>query len=77
MDYTGGMGAKEHVNSDLAKHRRAAGLTQEQLARLVDVTRQTIIAIEKGNYVPSVLLALKIAKVFNTSVERIFYYEDK
>ncbi|USN96716.1 MAG: helix-turn-helix transcriptional regulator [Candidatus Nomurabacteria bacterium] len=71
------MGAKEHVNSNLAKYRRMSGLTQEQLALHVNVTRQTIIAIEKGNYVPSVLLALKIAKVFNTSVERIFYYEDK
>ena len=71
------MGAKEHVMSNLARHRKAAGLTQEQLAERVDVTRQTIIAIEKGNYVPSVLLALKIACVFNTTVERIFYYEDK
>lgn len=63
--------------SNLARHRKAAGLTQEQLAQRVDVTRQTIIAIEKGNYVPSVLLALKIAKLFKTTVERIFYYEDK
>ena len=71
------MGAKEYVMSNLARNRKATGLTQEQLANRVDVTRQTIIAIEKGNYVPSVLLALKIAKVFNTTVERIFYYEDK
>ena len=71
------MGAKEHVNSSLSRYRRTAGLTQEELARQVDVTRQTIIAIEKGNYVPSVLLALKIAKLFNTTVERIFYYENK
>ena len=70
------MGAKEHVMSHLTRHRKAAGLTQEDLARRVDVTRQTIIAIEKGNYVPAVLLALKIANVFNTTVERIFYYED-
>lgn len=63
--------------SNLARHRKAAGLTQEQLAERVDVTRQTIIAIEKGNYVPSVLLALKIAKEFNTTVERIFHYENK
>jgi putative transcriptional regulator len=71
------MGAKEQVMSNLVRHRKAAGMTQEDLAQRVDVTRQTIIAIEKGNYVPSVLLALKIANVFNTTVERIFYYEDK
>ncbi len=71
------MGAKESVKSNLARHRRLANMTQEDLAQRVDVTRQTIIAIEKGNYVPSVLLALKIAKIFNTTVERIFYYEDK
>lgn len=71
------MAVKESVKSSLARHRRSANMTQEELAQRVDVTRQTIIAIEKGNYIPSVLLALKIAKVFNTTVERIFYYENK
>lgn len=52
--------------------RTKAGLTQEELADKVEVSRQTIIAIEKGNYTPSVLLAIKIAKVFKTSVEEIF-----
>jgi len=47
-------------------------MTQEAFAERVDVSRQTIIAIEKGNYTPSVLLALKIAKVFNTPVDAIF-----
>lgn len=47
-------------------------LTQEELANKLGVTRQTIIAIEKGNYTPSVLLALKIAKFFNKKVEDIF-----
>ena len=46
--------------------------TQEQLAEAVGVTRQTIIAIERGNYVPSVLLAIKIAKFFKKSVEEVF-----
>ena len=46
--------------------------TQEELARTVGVTRQTIIAIEKGNYVPSLLLAMKIAKYFKKPVESIF-----
>ncbi len=53
--------------------RKAAGLTQEDLAVAIGVTRQTIIAIEKGNYVPSVLLALKIAQCFKVELEEVFY----
>lgn len=52
--------------------RIKAKITQEDLGRIVGVTRQTIIAIEKGNYTPSVLLALKIAKYFKKHVEDIF-----
>lgn len=52
--------------------RKRKGITQQELANKVGVTRQTIIAIEKGNYVPSVLLAIKIAKYFKTSVEKLF-----
>ena len=52
--------------------RQERGLTQEELGRAVGVTRQTVIAIEKGNYVPSVLLAMKIAKLFKKSVEEVF-----
>lgn len=67
---------KDHtiVNS-VRQARTAAGLTQDELAARVHATRQTIIAIEKGNYVPSVLLALKITKVLNKTVEDIFRYE--
>jgi len=70
------MAIKQKVSSRLFEHRRAITLTQEQLALQVDVTRQTIISIEKGNYVPSVLLAMKLAKACNVSVEEIFYYEN-
>lgn len=52
--------------------RRERRLTQEELAAAVGVTRQTVIALEKGNYVPSVLLALKIAQFFSRPVETIF-----
>ena len=48
------------------------GITQEALADKMQVSRQTIIAIEKGNYTPSVLLALKLAGFFNIPVEKIF-----
>ncbi len=52
--------------------RRKAMVTQEELAGAVGVTRQTIIALEKGNYIPSVLLALKVARFFSSPVEKIF-----
>ena len=47
-------------------------MTQEELAGVLGIKRQTVIAIEKGNYSPSVLLALRIAKFFNVKVEDIF-----
>lgn len=50
-------------------------MTQQQLAEKVGVTRQTIVAIEKGNYSPSLELAFRIARVFNLSVEEVFYVE--
>ncbi len=63
---------KESVTNCLQEYRTKANLTQEDLGKKVGVTRQTIIAIEKGNYTPSVLLALKIAKVLRLPVEQIF-----
>ena len=52
--------------------RREAGLTQQGLATAVEVSRQTIIAMETGDYAPSVYLAIKIARVLNTSVEALW-----
>lgn len=52
-------------------------LSQEALAEAVGVTRQTILSIEKGKFVPSTLLAIKIARFFNKSVEEIFYLIDE
>jgi putative transcriptional regulator len=53
----------------------ANDMTQEDLAKATGVTRQTIIAIEKGNYVPSLMLALIIARFFKKNVEEIFYVQ--
>ena len=64
--------AEEQIKNTVQTLRRSQGLTQEALANEVGVTRQTIIAIEKGNYTPSVLLALKIAALFSVAVEDIF-----
>ena len=51
-------------------------MTQQELADKVGVTRQTIIAIEAGKYAPSLLLAFRIARVFNATVEDVFQYEE-
>lgn len=60
------------VRNTVQEWRSRAGLTQEELAEKVGVSRQTIIAVEKGNYTPSVLLALKVARFFKVPVEKIF-----
>lgn len=56
--------------------RAIAGLTQEELAKKVSVSRQTINAIELTKYVPSTVLALKIARVFDKKVDEIFTLEE-
>lgn len=62
----------ETISNKVNTYRLKSGITQEALAEKVGVTRQTIIAIEKGNYTPSVLLALKLADVFSATVEELF-----
>lgn len=60
------------VSNKVQELRTAASITQEELAERVGVSRQTIIAIERGNYTPSVMLALKLARYFKRNVEDIF-----
>jgi putative transcriptional regulator len=62
----------ECIKNEVSKLRVDMGVTQEDLAEKVSVSRQTIIALEKGNYTPSILLALKIAGFFKVPVEKIF-----
>ena len=57
--------------------RKAAGYRQEDLARALCVTRQTIIAIENDKYDPSLVLAMKLARFLQTTVEELFQMEDK
>ncbi len=64
---------KEGIENNVYTIRMKTGITQENLSEEVGVSRQTIIAIEKGNYVPSVLLAIKIARFFKKPVEEVFY----
>lgn len=63
----------ETPHNQIASTRKSADLTQAQLAELVGVTRQTIIAIEKGNYTPSVLLALKLSRALKQPVGELFW----
>ncbi len=62
----------EVIKNSVSQLRLKKGVTQEEFGEAVGVTRQTVIAIEKGNYTPSVLLAIKIAKFFKQPVEKIF-----
>jgi putative transcriptional regulator len=65
------------VTNTLRAHRFAKGeMTQQQLADLVGLTRQTIIAIEQGRYAPSLEAAFRIARVFGVGVETIFQFND-
>lgn len=60
------------MNNKIKQLRQDQNLTQEDLATALGVSRQTVIAIEKGNYTPSLLLAMQTAKFFNQSIEEIF-----
>ncbi len=62
---------KNHIESIRKQHK----ISQQELADALEVTRQTISSLENGRYNPSITLAFKIAKFFNTSIEEIFIYE--
>jgi putative transcriptional regulator len=64
------------MKNNIRIERAIKNITQAELAELVAVSRQTINAIESNKYVPSTLLALKIARVFGKSVEEIFHLEN-
>ncbi|MEI6436240.1 MAG: helix-turn-helix transcriptional regulator [Bacteroidota bacterium] len=64
------------MKNNIRVERAILNITQEELAQRVNVSRQSIHAIENGKYVPSTILALKIARVFNKPVEVIFQLEE-
>lgn len=63
------------MKNRLEEIRKENGITQEDLARAVEVSRQTIGSLENGRYNPSIILAFKIARFFNLTIEEIFIYE--
>lgn len=64
------------LSTKLKEYREANKLKQADLAELVGVRRETIVNLEKGKYNPSLKLAMDIAKVFRTTVEELFSYDD-
>lgn len=68
---------KENILNRVYEFRSKRGITQQELADAIRVTRQTVIAIEKGNYIPSVLLAMRISQFFKEPVEKIFIFHKK
>lgn len=68
--------SKTHVTNRIRELRFHAGeMTQQELARRIGVSRQTVVAIEKARYSPSLELAFRIARVFETPIESVFRYE--
>lgn len=64
------------MKNRLEEIRKSNGITQEELASIVEVSRQTIGSLENGRYNPSIILAFKISKYFRVSIEDIFIYEE-
>ena len=66
------MKPRHDIRNLVRPHRLLKGMTQQELADQLGVTRQTVLSIEKGKYTPSVALALRLAEVFDVSVETLF-----
>ncbi|MBP3339054.1 MAG: helix-turn-helix transcriptional regulator [Lachnospiraceae bacterium] len=64
------------MKNNLEKLRKEKGIKQEELALAMEVSRQTISSLESGKYNPSILLAFKLAKFFEMSIEEIFIFEE-
>ncbi|MDD4142509.1 MAG: helix-turn-helix transcriptional regulator [Bacteroidales bacterium] len=64
------------MNNDIRVERARKKITQQELAEIVGVSRQTINAIESGKYVPSTVLALKISRYFERPVDEVFWLEE-
>jgi len=65
------------LKNRLEEIRRERGIKQEELADILEVSRQTIGSLENGRYNPSIILAFKIANYFNMRIEEIFIYEEE
>lgn len=73
VSFTGGVS----LNNRIRELRGAYPLTQDELAEMLGVSRQTIISLEKGRYNPSIMLAYHISKVFGRTIEEVFIFEEE
>ncbi len=64
------------MENRIREYRKKSGITQEELAEELGVTRQTIISLENGKYCASLLLAHKAARKFGTAIEELFIFEE-
>lgn len=64
------------MKNKLEEIRKEKGITQEELANALEVSRQTVGSLENGRYNPSIMLAFKIARFFDLSIEEVFIYEE-
>ena len=71
------LGGRHILKNRLEEIRKQRGVTQEELAAALEVSRQTIGSLENGRYNPSIILAFKIARHFGLSIEEIFVYEEE
>lgn len=71
------IGRSKVVKNRLEEIRKQRGIKQEELATILEVSRQTIGSLENGRYNPSIVLAFKIAHFFEMSIEEIFIYEEE
>ncbi len=65
------------MKNKLEELRKKKGINQEELANILEVSRQTISSLENGKYAPSIFLAFKISNYFKLPIEEIFIYEEK
>ena len=70
-------GGRKPVDNRLEELRKERGIKQEDLARELGVSRQTISSLEKGRYNPSILLAFKIARRFGLQIDDVFIYQEE
>ena len=66
----------DFMKNKIAELRKERSMTQMDLAKAVQVSRQTIISLENGKYNPSIILAYKLAKIFETTIEELFIFEE-
>lgn len=65
------------MNNRIEEIRKEKGINQDELAKTLGVSRQTISSLERGRYNPSITLAYKIAKYFNLTIEDVFIFDDE